>query len=218
MSNLSKKIDLEKLMYLARYLLDVQLEHGVSTAHETRTQDIKYFMTMHGPSWYNFDAQELAWLEEVAEKAVQHIIVNGKNSFLSHHIMYAYDNEPPDTRTPEQIREDRLKEYTQEQIEEFGLDAFEIMIDSDYAGKYTFDMIWNGDIGPDTAYEGMDEDPIHDLMHKNIDARVALARNWKLVEELKGIVEGALNNDPQVFGDPDRAWEILTELDKEEES
>jgi hypothetical protein len=220
MSNLSKKINLEKLMYLARYLLDVQLEHGVSTAHETRTQDIKFFLLNHEGNYYNLDAQELAWLEEAAETAVQHLITHGKNSYLSHNIFFGYDNEPPDTRTAEQIREARLMEYTPDQIAEAGLYAYEVMLDEDYAGKYTFDKIWNDDFGGviQTGYDGDDEDPVNVLIQKDIDTRIEVGLYAHEYIHLAELVRGALHNEGVIedLSDAQRILEYLDSVEDEE--
>lgn len=213
MSNLSKKMTMTEIMHLSNYLLGIRLEHGVSTAHETKKQDTEYYLKVHK---HNLDEQELIWLDEVTEKAMDHILEQRRHSSLSEHILYAYNNEPPDTRTDAEIHADRLKEFTPEQIADWGRQTYDIYFMEEYQGRFTFDAIYNGDF-PETVYEGDGEDPVQDMIRENREARIRLGRNWELVEELKSIVESALNNDPQVFANPDRAYEILNELDSEEE-
>lgn len=100
------------------------------------------------------------------------------------------DPEPPDLRTDAEIHADRLKEFTPEQIAEWGLEAFEIKISDEYAGKYTFDAIYNGEF-PDTTYQGEHQDPVMELIMENCEARIEAARN---LPAIRAAVERVMRN------------------------
>lgn len=127
----------------------------------------------------------------------------------------AYDPAPPPVhRTPAEIRADRLKEYTEAEIAEFGLRAFEIIINDENWGKYTFDMIWNdNDV---TMYEGNDQDPVTEKIEQDIDDRIHVARHAHSYIRLAEIVKSLLMFGGVISESSDAGY-LLEQIEKDEE-
>jgi hypothetical protein len=204
---LSEKITLEQVNELLGMLSEYHWEHG-EEAYLTFGYDMK-------GRWLAKNNIDLT--EEEYDSLSDLIMGSLRDGEVKQSDIDAYDDEPePDNRTPDQIHEDRLKEFTPEEIADFGLQAFEIMVDSDYAGKYTFDAIYNGDIIP-TMYDGMDEDPVQAAMEANIQLRLDIARRAPEYLALFAIVDRALMNGGKILAaDLEKAGTIINSGEDEE--
>lgn len=186
-NNLSKKIALVQVNALLKKLQDMHFEYGEGAYHFHSGDTKRAFLAIN-----NIDLNEDE-MESLNDLTSSSMVRAGK---ATQEDLEAYDDKPePDRRTPEQIRADRYKQYTVEEISAFGKEAFELMVDPDYAGKYTFDAIWNDRIHEHfDNYEGMDEDPVHILVHANIQARIEAGKNLDTYRKLREVLLRVLGN------------------------
>lgn len=206
---LSEKITLEQVNELLGMLSEYHWEHG-EEAYMTFGYDMKL-------NWLVKNQIDLT--EEEYDSLSDLVMGSLRDGEATQSDIDQYDDEPePDNRTEAQIIADRLKEFTPEQIAQFGLDAFEIMIDEEYQGRFTFDAIWNGDIGPDTVYQGDGDDPVNDLIQNNIQLRLDVARRAPEYFALFTIVDRALMNGGKILAaDLEQASTIIASGEEDDD-